>query len=101
MMNAGITMLTDNAPCIVYDERLPHPIKHVEFNWADYRVTLVYDTPAYSRFSHEGHRFDFPLDSAFIPLLKQLNKVAVGRVDNDKLVEIAVFPLVFVNVNEN
>ena len=48
-MNAGIVILKDGTPCIVYDDKLPFPVKHVEFCRDDYILSLVYDAPGTSK----------------------------------------------------
>lgn len=96
-MNAGILTLQDGTPCIAFDERLPYPIRHVEFNPADHRLTLIYLVAGASKISapKQGKKFDFPLDDRFLNLLRLRGDVAVARIDGKQLVDLAIYPVVF------
>ncbi len=93
-MNAGIVILRDGTPCIVYDEALPYPVRIVEFSREDYQVTLVYKTPEGA--PKEGRKFEFPLDHRFVALLEERKNVAVAKIKNDQLTEIQMFFVEFV-----
>jgi hypothetical protein len=93
-MNAGIVTLRDGTPCIVYDEDLPHLIRHVEFSREDYQVTLIYKLPEGK--PKEGKKFDYPLDHPFVKLLEEKKKVAVARVKKGDLFEINMYSVIFV-----
>lgn len=96
-MNAGIVILPDGiTPCIAYDEALPYPVKAVEFNRADFLVTLVYDVKpgrGRSKFNakREGKTFEFPLDRSFAELILKHNTVAVASVIKGQLTDIQRF----------
>jgi hypothetical protein len=92
-MNAGIVMLRDGTPCIVYDEHLPHLIKHVEFDPEDFQLTLIYDLPA--NLPKMGRKFEFPLDHRFLKVLRQRNKVACAVVQNGDIFEIKMYSVIF------
>lgn len=92
-MNAGIVMLRDGTPCLVYDEQLPHLIKHVEFNREDYQLTLIYKLP--ENLGKHGRKFEFPLDHRFVQHLEKKKKVAVACVQNGDLFEIKMYSVVF------
>jgi hypothetical protein len=92
-MNAGIVILRDGTPCIVYDEHLPHLIDHVEFIREDYQITLVYKLP--DHIPKMGRTFEFPLDPPFVKLLEQKKKVAVACVQNGDLFEIKMYSVTF------
>jgi len=94
-MNAGIVILQDGTPCIVYDDKLPYPVRHVEFNYEDHRITLVYDVPGAKE--KQGQQFDYPLDSRFLSLLEKNGEVAVASVKNDQLVDIKEYSIIFLN----
>lgn len=95
-MNAGIVILKDGTPCIAYDDKLPFPIKYVEFCRQDYTLTLVYNAPGASKmFAQKGLKFDHPLDPPFAKLLEDRGNVAVARVDKSQLTEIKVYPVKF------
>jgi hypothetical protein len=93
-LNAGIVTLEDGTPCIVYDEKLPHAVSHVEFNGENHQITLVYAQPGGAR----GHEFAFPLDRVFLQLLQERGNVAVAYLNDRQVVEINVFPVKFVAV---
>jgi hypothetical protein len=93
-MNAGIIILKDGSPCIVYDGVLPYPVKWVEFSMANHQLTLVYDHPQAIR--QQGKKFDFPLDARFVSFLKQNKAVAVARIEGQELVDIQPFLVKFV-----
>ena len=90
-MNAGIVILQDGTPCIAYDEALPLPIRHVEFNRDDFCVTLVFDTPG--RINRQGKKFDFPLDHRFVELLEERGNVAVAQIKGKQVVDIKSYSL--------
>jgi hypothetical protein len=92
-MNAGIVMLRDGTPCIVYDEQLPHLINHVEFSREDYQITLIYKLP--DNLPKMGKKFEFPLDHPFVKLLEKKKKIAVACVQNGDLFEIKMYSVVF------
>lgn len=100
-MNASIIMLQDGkTPCIVHDAPLPHAIDYVEFNPADFRLTLVYKdarAPGASKFSaaRHGHRFDFPLDHKYVALLEELKYVGVAEARDNKLLDFAIYSVKF------
>lgn len=94
-MNAGIVILQDGTPCIAYDDELPYPIKYVEFNYEDHRITLVYNIPDSKE--KKGQRFDFPLDSRFLNLLEKKGIVAVASIKKDQLVDIKEYSIIFIN----
>ena len=87
-MNAGIISLTDGAPCIVYDEKLPHEISHVEFNEENHLITLVYDNP--SPGSKRGYEFSYPLDRPFVALIRERGTVVVAYMKDKQLVDINI-----------
>jgi hypothetical protein len=93
-MNAGIITLRDGTPCIVYDEELPHPIRHVEFSREDYQLTLVYKVPEGK--PKAGKKFDYPLDHPFVKVLEKNKKMAVARVQKGDLFEIQMYSVIFV-----
>jgi len=95
-MNAGIVSLQDGTPCIVYDEKLPHPIKHVEFNEENHQLTLVYALPPSA--GRQGYEFDFPLDPDFTALLRERGDVAVACAEKKKIQDVTVFPVKFVAI---
>lgn len=97
-MNAGIVMLRDGTPCLVYDEQLPHLIKHVEFSREDYQLTLIYKLP--DNIPKMGRKFEFPLDMPFVKLLEQKKKVAVACVQNGDLFEIKMYSVVFTDLKK-
>ncbi|MBI1215468.1 MAG: hypothetical protein GC185_06595 [Alphaproteobacteria bacterium] len=97
-MNAGIVILKDGTPCIAYDEALPHPIRHVEFDPEDYQVTLVYEIEGKPE-SREGRKFAFPLDHAILARLKELEHVAIAMMKDNTMAEFKIYPFVF-NGNE-
>ena len=95
-MNAGIVNLQDGTPCIVYDEKLPHAIKHVEFNEENHQLTLVYALPVAA--GRQGYEFDFPLDPAFTAVLRGRGDVAVAYAEKQKIQDVSVFPVKFVSI---
>ena len=92
-MNAGIVMLRDGTPCIVYDEQLPHLIKHVEFSREDYQIMLVYKLP--DNIPKAGRKFEFPLDHRFVQFIEKRKKIAVACVQQGDLFEIKMYSVVF------
>ena len=92
-MNAGILILKDGTPCIAYDEQLPYLIKHVEFDPADYQLTLVYDVKGGSKMMKQGKKFDFPLDHGFVKLLNTRKNIAVACIQHGELFEIKMYPV--------
>ena len=93
-MNAGIVTLKDGTPCIVYDEKLPYPIRHVEFCRDDFQITLAYRLPE-EKAPPQGMKFDFPVDELFVKLLEKNKTVAVGFVKDQQLAEIKLYNVVF------
>jgi hypothetical protein len=120
-MNAGIVVLQDGTPCIVYDEALSSPVRHVEFSREDHQITLVYDdipkvslkrprrgdsTPAALKQSKiaqalkpaaQKYKLEYPLDPRFTALLEKRKTVAIGLVQNGQLANIRMIPVVFTN----
>ena len=95
-MNAGIVVLKDGTPCICYDDKLPFPIRYVEFSREDYIITLVFDAPGTSKmFGQKGFTFPHPLDPPFASLLEERKNVAVARVTDGQLTEIKVYAVKF------
>ena len=93
-MNAGIVSLQDGTPCIVYDEKLPYAISHVEFNEENHQLTLVYATP--DSVKKQGREFEFPLDRPFVSLLRERGDVAIALVQNKQVLDIKVYSVTFV-----
>lgn len=95
-MNAGILILQDGTPCIAYDQQLPHLIKHVEFDPADYQIMLIYDIKggAKSKMMKQGKKFEFPLDHGFVKLLDGRKNIAVACIQQGQLFEIKLYPLI-------
>lgn len=93
-MNAGIVCLQDGTPCIVYDEPLPHAVRHVEFDGADHQLTLVYDLPPGA--PRDGRRLEFPLDRRFVALLRERGTVAAACVDHGKISGLKLYPVQFI-----
>jgi len=95
-MNAGIVILKDGTPCIVYDDKLPFKIKHVEFCRDDFIISLVYDAPGTSKmFAQKALKFPHPLDPPFAKLLEKRGDVGVARVEKGQMVEIQVYKVRF------
>ncbi len=99
-MNAGLVVLKDGTPCLAYEGLLPYPIRHVEFNPEDHRITIVFDAPRKKGKSlfmtkKEGKTFEFPVDPLFVNLFKTRNTIAVAAVNNEKLGDIRMYSLVF------
>ena len=101
-MNAGIMLLDDKkTPCIFYDTPLPHPVKHVEFNRADFCVTLVYDVPptqGTSRFGKQetqGYTFNFPLDHIYVGMLEENKTVGVSHAKDGQIIDFNIYPVIF------
>jgi len=94
-MNAGIVLLQDGTPCIAYDEKLPYPIKEVEFSREDFLITLVYDVPPGT--PPQGRKFEFPLDHPFVKVLEERGLVAVALMNAKDLTEIKVYSVFFTN----
>lgn len=90
-MNAGIVILQDGTPCIVYDEPLPHPVHHVEFNAENYQISFVYDVEP-----KEKKTFEYPLDHPFVELLKENGIVAIALTENEQLVDIQMISIIFI-----
>jgi hypothetical protein len=84
-MNAGIVILVDGSPCIVYDEKLPYDIDYVEFNEDDHLVTLVYAIP--NATEKQGHEFSYPLDRPFVDLLRERGNVIVSFIKNRQVID--------------
>ncbi len=95
-LNVGIITLKDGSPCIVYDEALPHPIKHVEFCRDDFQVSLIYQLPD-DKAPPQGIKFDFPLDQKFVDLFEKKKMCAVGFVKDQQLIEIKAYNVIFTN----
>lgn len=95
-MNAGMVVLRDGTPCITYDTVLPHPIWYVEFSHEDYQLTLVYDTKDKGG-AHEGYKFPYPVDHAFVALMKERESVAIAKIDKNAMVEFKMYSVVFTN----
>jgi hypothetical protein len=95
-INAGIIVLKDGSPCIVYDGALPHPIKHVEFCRDDFQLSLIYQLPS-DKMPKDGFKFDFPLDQKFVTLLDQKKQCAAAFVKDQQMVEIKMYNVVFVD----
>lgn len=93
-MNAGIVVLRDGTLCIAYDEKLPYPIRHVEFCRDDFQITLVYDT-ADERPGMQGRKFEFPLDHPFVRSLEEKKSIAVACMSKNELLEIKIYSVVF------
>ena len=93
-MNAGIITLKDGTLCIMYDQKLPYPIDHVEFCRDDFSVTLVYKLPD-EKAPKQGAKFDYPLDPPFAKLLEKNPKVAVSFVKDKQAVDIKIYSVVF------
>lgn len=87
-MNAGIVILEDGSPCIVYDEKLPYDIDYVEFNEDNHLVTLVYAVP--NATEKQGHEFPYPLDRPFVPLLRERGNVVTCYMKNKQLVDFNI-----------
>jgi hypothetical protein len=114
-MNAGIVILQDGTPCLVYDETLPHPVKCVEFCRNDFLVTLVYDAPAEVKKSatgnvvlgqskiaqmmktppKQGRKLEYPLDHGFVAVLEEKKTIALGVVLQGQLADVKLVPVVF------
>ncbi len=91
-MNAGIVILKDGTPCIVYDDKLPFPVKHVEFCRDDFILSLVYDAPGTSKlFAQKSLKFPHPLDPPFARLLAERGHVAVAKVEKGQISDIRLF----------
>jgi len=88
MMNAGIVTLVDGSPCIVYDEKLPYDIDHVEFNEDDHLITLAYAIPGST--AKQGHTFSYPLDRPFVTLLRERGNVIVAFMKDKQVVDINI-----------
>lgn len=93
-MNAGIVVLRDGTLCIAYDEKLPHPIRHVEFSRDDFQITLVYDV-ADERLGKQGKTFEFPLDHPFVKSLEDKQNIAIACMSKGQLLEIKMYSVVF------
>lgn len=87
-MNAGIVILEDGSPCIVYDEKLPYDIDYVEFNEDDHLITLVYAIPQAKE--KQGHKFSYPLDRPFVPVLRERGNVVTAFMKNKQLLDINI-----------
>ncbi|MCK5374779.1 MAG: hypothetical protein KAJ40_05800 [Alphaproteobacteria bacterium] len=94
-MNAGIVILQDETPCIVYDEELPCPVRHVEFDYEDHQITLVYDVSKAEEV--QNLKFDFPLDRRFLSLLEKEGSVTLASIKNEQLVDIKEYSVIFLN----
>ncbi len=96
-MNAGIVMLRDGTPCIAYDDKLPYPIKHIEFCRANFLLTLVYDVPGASKISgrKQGKTFEYPLDHPFVKTLEKKRICGVAAMSALDLLEIKMYSVVF------
>ncbi|MDI1227214.1 MAG: hypothetical protein PSY14_05985 [bacterium] len=96
-MNAGIVMLRDGTPCIAYDDKLPYPIKHIEFCRANFLLTLVYNVPGASKISgrKQGKTFEYPLDHPFVKTLEQKRVCGVAAMGDKDLLEIKMYSVVF------
>jgi len=84
-MNAGIIILIDGSPCIVYDEKLPYDIDFVEFNEEDHLVKLVYKVPGATE--KQGYQFSYPLDRPFVALLRERGSVIVSFIKNRQVLD--------------
>jgi hypothetical protein len=120
-MNAGIVVLQDGSPCIVYDETLPGEVVEVELCEADHQLTLIYELPpppeSNDPFGATGRtgiqkiskiarkrgpkrerlKLDYPLDRPFYNLLKMKKVVAIGSVVNKNVKTIKIVSVVFTN----
>ncbi|HYD19328.1 MAG TPA: hypothetical protein VEF76_12705 [Patescibacteria group bacterium] len=96
-MNAGIVILRDGTPCIAYDNKLPYPIKHIEFSRETFQLTLVYNVPGVSKISgrKQGHTFEYPLDHAFVLNLEEKGMCGVAAMGAKDLLEIKLYSVVF------
>jgi hypothetical protein len=122
-MNAGIVILKDGTPCLVYDEALPYPVKSIEFSRADFQITLIYDAPPQqvaaepfdpfkasqntsplqiSRIAKmsktvqkQGRKLEYPLDHRFVELLEERKTIAIGSVQDGQVLNVKVIPVVF------
>ncbi len=91
-MNAGIVILADGTPCIVHDDALSQPIRHIVFDAESYQLSLVLGEDD----SEETHKtFEYPVDPPFVELLREKKEAAVARALDDKLVDIAIFSVIF------
>lgn len=91
-MNAGIVILADGTPCIVHDDALSQPIRHIVFDAESYQLSLVLGEDD----SEETRKtFEYPVDPPFVELLREKKEAAVARALDDKLVDIAIFSVIF------
>ena len=91
-MNAGIVILADGTPCIVHDEALTQPIRHIAFDAENYQISLVLGGDD----SEEIRKtFEYPVDPPFVELLREKKEAAVAQALDGKLVDIAVFSIIF------
>ena len=93
-MNAGIVILEDGSPCIVYDEKLPYDISHVEFNEDNHLITLVYAVRGTTE--RHGHEFSYPLDRPFIPLLRERGNVVTCLMKSKQVIDFNICSIRFV-----
>ncbi len=117
-MNAGIVILQDGSPCLVYDEALPGEVAHVELSRADHQMTIVYETPAppekddpfgaqrsgiqrLSKIARKkgpvraSFKLDYPIEPRFFNLLEKKKLIAIGAVVNGNLKAVQVVNVVF------
>jgi len=101
-MNAGLLTLQDGSACLAFEGELPFPLKHVEFNPEDYRITLVFDrprAPGKSMFTQkkEARTFDFPVDPLFANLFKISSTISVAQIIDGQLIDIHLYSLVYLH----
>ncbi|MDD9900314.1 MAG: hypothetical protein OXT65_04985 [Alphaproteobacteria bacterium] len=91
-MNAGIVVLKDGTPCIVFDDPLP-PVGKVIFTAEDHLLTLVFEQPDASGNTHR--KLEYPLEPDMVDFLKERGNVAVGMVVSGALKDIRMVNVVF------
>ncbi len=87
--------MQDGTPCIVYDDELPYPVRHIEFDYEDHQIALVYDVSEAE--AVQSIKFDFPLDRRFLSLLEKDGSVALASIKNEQLVDIKEYSVIFLN----
>lgn len=120
-MNVGILIMPDGSPCLVYDEKLGTVVHHIEFSYADYRVTIFYEEappvetddvfgtnrPAIQKLSKIARKttptlgqrkLDYPLEHDFVELLEKTKAIGVTNILDSKLVDIRIVPVLFTRV---
>ena len=93
MMNAGIVILVDGSPSIIYNEQLPYEIDYVEFNEDNHLITLVYKIPGSTE--KQGYTFSYPLDRPFVTLLRERGNVIVTFMKDRQVFDINICLLRF------